>query len=275
MPDVLSDDELNVMAAEYVLGTLDHEERNGANALREVDPAFRAVLQVWEKRFGDLHLMVEAVAPDRALWDRIRPKIADIEQIPPAIPPDPRPSSPDETNIGADDASVEAADAGVAGAPDAPESPASTGEAELTLAELEAMTPVSEEPPASAGEASPGEAAAGEPAPEEPARAPAEPESPVAPVRQQEFVPPLPVLRRVPSAPPARRTGRGWMAASLLMTVIALLLTGLIGAWRFFPERLPENLRAGTVLKLPLPVPPAQPEPPPVPRPKPPAPFDE
>ena len=39
MPDVLSNDELNALAAEYVLGTLDYEERKGASALLEVDHA--------------------------------------------------------------------------------------------------------------------------------------------------------------------------------------------------------------------------------------------
>ncbi len=87
MPDIVSDDELNALAAEYVLGTLDYEERKGASALLEVDPTFRGIVRIWERRFGELHLMVESVEPDPQLWmTRIRPKVPGIEQVPPAIP---------------------------------------------------------------------------------------------------------------------------------------------------------------------------------------------
>ena len=86
MPDVVSNEELNALAAEYVLGTLDYEERKGATALLEVDPTFRGIVRIWERRFGDLHLMVEAVEPDPQLWLRIKPKMATVEQIALAIP---------------------------------------------------------------------------------------------------------------------------------------------------------------------------------------------
>src|SRR5918992_5522896 len=89
MPDILNDDDLNALAAEYVLGTLDYDERKGASALLEVDPMFRGVVRIWEKRFGELHLMVETVQPDASLWERIRPKVPGTEQVPVAIPPDP------------------------------------------------------------------------------------------------------------------------------------------------------------------------------------------
>ena len=86
MPDVVSNDELNALAAEYVLGTLDYDERKGATALLEVDPTFRGIVRIWERRFGELHLMVEAVEPDPQLWLRIKPKMAGVEQVAPAIP---------------------------------------------------------------------------------------------------------------------------------------------------------------------------------------------
>ena len=94
MSDVVSNDELNALAAEYVLGTLDYEERKGASALLEVDPTFRGIVRIWERRFGDLHLMVEAVEPDPQLWVRIKPKMAGVEQIAPAIPSSKWPRSP-------------------------------------------------------------------------------------------------------------------------------------------------------------------------------------
>jgi hypothetical protein len=77
------------------------------------------------------------------------------------------------------------------------------------------------------------------------------------------------ITRSVPVAvETVRRTGRGWIAATLLMGLVAISLAGLIGAWRYFPERLPEPLRINSLLNLPEP-------PPPVPEPPPPPPFDE
>ncbi len=73
---------------------------------------------------------------------------------------------------------------------------------------------------------------------------------------------------------PVRKTGRGWVAATLAMSLVAVMLAGLISAWRFFPERLPAQLRAYSVLNL---NPPPPPPPPPAKakaRPKLPA-FDE
>ena len=86
MPDVVSNDELNALAAEYVLGTLDYEERKGAAALLDIDPTFRGIVRIWERRFGELHLMVEAVEPDPQLWLRIKPKMPGVEQVSLAIP---------------------------------------------------------------------------------------------------------------------------------------------------------------------------------------------
>ena len=80
------DDDNQGLAAEYVLGTLDYQERKGAAALLEIDPAFRAIVRGWERRFGDLHLMVEAVEPDAQLWQRIKPKMGGVVQMAPAIP---------------------------------------------------------------------------------------------------------------------------------------------------------------------------------------------
>jgi hypothetical protein len=57
----------------------------------------------------------------------------------------------------------------------------------------------------------------------------------------------------------------------VLAALVALVLAGLIGAWRYFPDRLPAQLRATTVLKLPEPPPPPLPPP----RKRPPPPFDE
>jgi hypothetical protein len=73
---------------------------------------------------------------------------------------------------------------------------------------------------------------------------------------------------------PAKKSAprrRGLALFALIMSLIAIALAGLIGAWRFAPHLLPKELSATTLLDLP------EPEPPPLPPPRKPAPpdFDE
>ena len=279
MPDVVSNDELNALAAEYVLGTLDYEERKGANALLEVDPTFRGIVRIWERRFGELHLMVESVEPDPQLWARIKPKVPGLEQVPPAIPSAadalaaaiatvnapaapvaetaaPEPKAYDATTVATAPAASEA--------PPAESKPDAIAETELKLAELAALLPV-----AGAQEAQQGGAEQPEPAPEDALPPRAAEEIP------RGFVPPVPMSTRgaplVVEKPVVAKAGRGWMAATLAMSLVAVVLAGLISAWRFFPERLPDRLRAYSVLNL---APPPPPAPAPKARPQLPA-FDE
>src|SRR5579863_5812954 len=57
------DEEHDTLAAEYVLGTLSAEEREHAEALLSFDPGFEAAVRQWERRLGELNVMVEAVEP--------------------------------------------------------------------------------------------------------------------------------------------------------------------------------------------------------------------
>jgi len=75
MSDVMNEDDLSALAAEYVIGTLDSDERARANALLDVEEGFRALVRAWERRLGELHLMVEPVEPDGQIWDRIRDRV--------------------------------------------------------------------------------------------------------------------------------------------------------------------------------------------------------
>jgi hypothetical protein len=299
MPDIVSDDELNALAAEYVLGTLDYEERKGASALLEVDPTFRGIVRIWERRFGELHLMVESVEPDPQLWmARIRPKVPGMEQVPLAIPSHAdalaaaiaaAPAAETVVTEPKTDASPAGASAPAASEPPPPASvaptptngapiptsaapppasmPVAIAETELKLAELAALLPVVAAAQESAAQQE------GSTAPEE------QPPEDGLPERAAEeiprgFVPPAPMSTR--GAPlviekPVARTGRGWMAATLAMGLVAVVLASLISAWRFFPDRLPPQLRAYSVLNL---NPPPPPPPPQKARPKLPA-FDE
>jgi hypothetical protein len=87
-------DHMDALAAEYVLGSLDFEERARARNLLEADPTFAAKVQLWERRFGELHLMVAPVEPDSSIWVRIKAKLPEVEQgIRPPQPPLP-PTTP-------------------------------------------------------------------------------------------------------------------------------------------------------------------------------------
>ena len=44
-----------------------------------------------------------------------------------------------------------------------------------------------------------------------------------------------------------------WRAAALVMTIVAIGLSGLIAAWRFVPDRLPLPLQPMTVLNINMP----------------------
>jgi anti-sigma-K factor RskA len=66
------DDDRDALAAEYVLGTLSADEREQAEALIAIDPGFAEVVRVWERRLGELNVMVEAVEPPPQVWDKIK-----------------------------------------------------------------------------------------------------------------------------------------------------------------------------------------------------------
>jgi hypothetical protein len=73
-------DYTDALAAEYVLGTLDLEERTRARTLLDADQAFAANVELWERRFGELHLMVEPVEPEAKIWARIKAKMSEVQQ---------------------------------------------------------------------------------------------------------------------------------------------------------------------------------------------------
>ena len=87
------EEDQETLAAEYVLGTLSAEEREHAEALRSFDPEFDAAVKQWERRLGELNVMVEAVEPPAEVWDKIKGEIgaempgeadaaADTESVP-------------------------------------------------------------------------------------------------------------------------------------------------------------------------------------------------
>ena len=68
-------DDIDGIAAEYVLGTLTHAERQDAAARRAKDPAFDAVVLDWERRLSPLAEAVVPVEPPPDLYNKIRVQI--------------------------------------------------------------------------------------------------------------------------------------------------------------------------------------------------------
>lgn len=60
------------LAAEYVLGTLDADERTQVETMMSIDSGFRAVVEAWEIKLGGLNQMVDPIEPPAELWDRIK-----------------------------------------------------------------------------------------------------------------------------------------------------------------------------------------------------------
>lgn len=85
-----------VRAAEYVLGTLDEDERRQAHARLAADPAFATLVRLWERRLSPLHELAVPVAPPPELWRAVR---ADMEAAAAAARPragSGRPAAPAE-----------------------------------------------------------------------------------------------------------------------------------------------------------------------------------
>jgi anti-sigma-K factor RskA len=214
MLDVMNDQDLRALAAEFVLGTLDPDERARANELLNSDDQFRGLVGTWERRFGELHLMVEPVEPPPSVWQRIRGKVTGVEPTPEAkssealVAPPPATPSP-EPELTLDALEAELRRAGVAGAEPAHES------------SVERLGPATETPAVLAAEA-------------------------VLPVRAKE-------LALAPAVEPpsgVRQSLRRWRLAAVLTTLVAAALAGLIAAWRYAPEQLPPQLRAADVLNM-------------------------
>jgi len=71
------DEDKRGLAAEYALGTLDTDERAQAEALLLFDPEFAGEVQHWERRLGELNVLVAPVEPPPAVWDRIAAGLAE------------------------------------------------------------------------------------------------------------------------------------------------------------------------------------------------------
>ena len=65
------DDDIDGLAAEYVLGSLDPAERRQVDARRKTDASLAAAIAAWERRLGPLSDRGRDVAPPAHLFDGI------------------------------------------------------------------------------------------------------------------------------------------------------------------------------------------------------------
>ena len=80
-----SPEDREVLAGEYVLGTLDPGERAEAERLRASDPDFASAIAAWEHRLDPLNAAVESVAPPEGLLQRIEQRLGETA-VPAAAP---------------------------------------------------------------------------------------------------------------------------------------------------------------------------------------------
>jgi anti-sigma-K factor RskA len=72
----------DLLAAEYVLGTLEGDEAAEARRLMQTDAAFAAAVREWEERLSPLAAAVLPVAPPPQLWERIEATAMPSEVVP-------------------------------------------------------------------------------------------------------------------------------------------------------------------------------------------------
>jgi hypothetical protein len=226
----------DALAAEYVLGTLDPDERTQAQGLLESDQDFAAKVRLWERRLGELHLMVEPVEPDGKIWERIKGKMPELIPAPetspaPASSPQNGTPAPETTPL---PPSPEATHAATSGGglpptptlpPPLPPAPAASPAAATTFAQP-APTPAAATapPPAAVPVLTPG-------------------------AKRTPDVEPKAEPRKDQAAVMKGRLTR-WRVFAVLMLLLVLAVAALLSAWRFVPERVPPVLRPAEVLRV-------------------------
>jgi len=84
------------LAAEFVIGLLDGDERRRAERLAESDPGFQAAVAEWQARLSELDATATPVPPGDELWARIEagldrgPAPVQVQDPTPVVLPSPR-----------------------------------------------------------------------------------------------------------------------------------------------------------------------------------------
>jgi anti-sigma-K factor RskA len=274
--ELIGTGENDTLAAEYVLGTLDSNERSAAKSLLTLDDGFAAKVKVWERRLGELHLMVEPVEPEPDIWQRIKIKLPAVQpdsvialpHIGPELDLKPEPAqAPDGVLDWATERKPE---------PESKPKPDSWFELEL---EPKPQLPEPSSEPESAENASANRDASPvspdgtksqswQDAPDqsqvaEPVAATATPAVDAIAEPAAAAVAPLPASSAAPMAPLAsmaegdqkklrvmqRRLVR-WRRVAVLMTLAVAAVATLLGLWKYAPERVPPQLRPLALMRM-------------------------
>ena len=72
---------LQVLAGEYVIGTLSAASRAALEVRMKNDAALRTAVEMWEEKLAPLAELVEPVEPSPALWSRIESSVAETPVV--------------------------------------------------------------------------------------------------------------------------------------------------------------------------------------------------
>ena len=75
-------DDIDALAGEYVLGTLDRAERASVEARRQREPALDAAIEAWQRRLSPLDATIAEVAPPAGMLARIESRIDALSSAP-------------------------------------------------------------------------------------------------------------------------------------------------------------------------------------------------
>jgi anti-sigma-K factor RskA len=78
-------DDTDLLVGEYVLGTLERDERRKLEDIAAREPSVTAAVMIWERRLAPLHELVEPVEPPAEIWGDIARRLADVEQEVPKV----------------------------------------------------------------------------------------------------------------------------------------------------------------------------------------------
>ena len=84
-----------VLAAEYVLGTLGLAERVQVQQMIASDPVFASLVRDWERRLGELNVLVTPVEPPPAILEWIKARHASGDPIRDVFAEEPPPAAPE------------------------------------------------------------------------------------------------------------------------------------------------------------------------------------
>lgn len=252
-------EDLDALAAEYVLGTLAADERIHADTLITTDPGFARIVHQWERRLGELNAVVEEVEPPPELWDNIKSGMSAR-------------SPRDEVGAGLAAPTAAAKAEAVAPIEQADKKSEAVNEAKDEAASEAKAEAVAEAKEAKSEEVAQGESEAAElgaalisPEGGPKAEANSEAQSEVSPEAEStsglKLQPPRPVHRpelESTELPSLARRLRRWRLATMACGLVALALAALVALSAAIPHRIP--LRAFGLLTAaapPTPPPPA------------------